>query len=376
MNLKFKLFLTPAIFVLFFLRASPSNAQSKYKVWPAEKAMSWYSANPWLVGSNYITSSAVNQLEMWQATTFDAARIDTELGWAEKLGMNTMRVFLHDLLWQDGSHKEFKKRLDRFLTIAAKHHIKPLLVLFDSCWNPNPHLGTQPAPIQGVHNSGWVQSPGKSTLENEAEYPKLKAYVTGVVGAFAHDDRILGWDVWNEPDNLNDMSYVDSKTKIKFIEKLLPQVFDWVRSKHPDQPVTSAVWKGDWSGKKPLTVLEQIQIDDSDIITFHNYGHEDDFERRVEILERYHRPVLCTEYMARPIGSTFEKIMPVAKRHHVAIFNWGFVAGKSQTYIPWDSWQKPSPEMPKVWFHDIFYADGKVYKPEEVEFIHKTIVEK
>jgi hypothetical protein len=69
---------------------------------------------------------------MWQADSFDPKRIDLELGWAEGLGMNTMRVFLHDLLWQQDA-EGFKRRLDQFLTIAAKHKIKPMFVLFDSC---------------------------------------------------------------------------------------------------------------------------------------------------------------------------------------------------------------------------------------------------
>jgi len=68
--------------------------------WRASAARDWYSEQGWLVGSNYIPATAINQLEMWQADTFDPQRIDLELGWAEGLGMNTMRVFLHDLLWQ------------------------------------------------------------------------------------------------------------------------------------------------------------------------------------------------------------------------------------------------------------------------------------
>ena len=94
------------------------------------------------MGSNYIPVSAINQLEMWQAETFDPAQIDKELGWAEAMGMNTMRVFLHDLLWQQDA-AGFRKRIDQFLTIAARHHIRPLLVLFDSCWDPLPQLGPQ-----------------------------------------------------------------------------------------------------------------------------------------------------------------------------------------------------------------------------------------
>src|SRR6202795_4614974 len=100
--------------------------------WTEKRAAEWYSAQPWLVGSNYIPATAINELEMWQADTFDARRIDLELGWAESIGLNTMRVFLHDLLWEQDA-AGFRKRIDTFLQIAAKHHIKPIFVLFDSC---------------------------------------------------------------------------------------------------------------------------------------------------------------------------------------------------------------------------------------------------
>ena len=46
-----------------------------------------------------------------------------------------------------------------------------------------------------------VQGPGLPGLRDRRRYPAYKAYVQGVIGAFANDDRILGWDVWNEPDN-------------------------------------------------------------------------------------------------------------------------------------------------------------------------------
>src|SRR5438445_7931745 len=174
--------------------------------WTAGAANKWYAKEAWPVGSNYLPASAINELEMWQAETFDAAEIDKELGWAEGLGMNTMRVFLHDLPWKEDS-AGFQKRIGVFLDICAKHKIKPMLVLFDSVWDPEPKLGKQREPRPGVHNSGWMQSPGAAALANENEYPRLQAYVEGVVGAFAKDQRILAWDLWNEPDNTNGASY-------------------------------------------------------------------------------------------------------------------------------------------------------------------------
>lgn len=355
----------------FALVAAPAFSQQR---WSEAKANAWYAKQPYLVGSNYIPDDAINQLEMWQAATFDPKEIDRELGWAQGLGMNTMRVFLHDLLWQQDP-EGFKQRINTFLTIAARHHIRPIFVLFDSCWDPYPKLGPQHPPIPGVHNSGWVQSPGKVALMDSSQYSRLKAYVQGVVGAFANDPRILAWDVWNEPDNTNDGSYgrEEPKNKVELVLHLLPQVFAWARAEHPTQPLTSGVWQGDWSTLQTLSPMARVQITESDIITFHNYGWPEDFQYRIEELKQYHRPIICTEYMARGVGSLFDTILPLAKRYDVGAINWGFVNGKTQTNLPWDSWQRPYVlEQPPVWFHDIFYPDGRPYRQREVEIIRNA----
>ena len=339
--------------------------------WTETAANAWYAKQPWLVGSNYIPATAINELEMWQADTFDPQRIDTELGWAQSIGLNTMRVFLHDLLWQQDP-EGFKKRIDIFLGIAAKHHIKPLFVLFDSCWDPNPKLGKQHEPRPGVHNSGWVQSPGAKALQDPQQYPRLEGYVKGVVGAFAKDDRILGWDVWNEPDNDNQGSYgqLEPANKAELVQALLPKVFQWARAAGATQPLTSGVWKGDWSSPDKLGAMEKIQTGLSDVISFHNYDKPEEFEKRVIWLQPYHRPIICTEYMARGNGSTFQGTLPIAKKYKVAAINWGLVAGKTQTFLPWDSWKHPyTDRQPAIWFHEIFRTNGQPYNKDEVEFI-------
>jgi hypothetical protein len=353
---------------LAVLLLSPAFAAER---WTAERAHQWYNNQPWLVGANYNPANAINQLEMWQADTFDAATIDKELGWARAIGMNTMRVYLHNLLWEQDA-KGLKQRIDTFLSIAAKHGIKPMFVLFDSCWDPEPKLGPQHPPIPGVHNSGWVQAPGRARLEDAAGYPKLREYVQGVVGAFAKDPRILAWDVWNEPDNDGGGNYPKHVGKQQFVEKLLGQVFDWARSQNPTQPLTSGLWQhDDWSMEK-LTPIEKIQITQSDVISFHDYNWPEVFERRVRQLQVYGRPLLCTEYMARGNGSTFDGSLPLGKRYNVAMINWGLVDGKSQTRLPWDSWQKPyTQKEPTIWFHEVFHGDGKPYRAAEAELIKR-----
>jgi hypothetical protein len=359
------------VLVLMVLLVSGLVVGAQGTRWTEKEAADWYAKQPWLVGSNYNPADAINELEMWQADTFDAKRIDLELGWAEGIGLNTMRVFLHDLPWQQDA-AGFTKRIDTFLQIAAKHHIKPLFVLFDSCWDPEPRLGKQHAPRPGVHNSGWVQSPGAKALQDPAQYPRLEAYVKGVVGAFAKDERVLGWDIWNEPDNGNGGSYKDlePKNKNELVIALLPQAFAWARSAHPTQPLTSGVWKGNWSVAERLEPGAKIQIEMSDVISFHSYDKPEVFEKRVLSLQQYHRPLLCTEYMARGNGSTFRGTLPIAKKYNVAAINWGLVAGKTQTYLPWDSWQHPYTDRePAVWFHEIFRTDGTPYSADETAFI-------
>ena len=357
------------VFVIALL-AITIAAQQK---WSEQQARDWYAKQPWLVGSNYNPASAINQLEMWQADSFDPKRIDLELGWAEGLGMNTMRVFLHDLLWQQDADG-FKRRLDQFLTIAAKHKIRPMFVLFDSVWDPDAKLGKQRAPRPGVHNSGWVQSPNRTTLQDPAALPHLEAYVKGVVGAFARDQRILAWDIWNEPDNENFGSYheLEPKNKVALVTALLPRAFAWAREAKAQQPLTSGIWKGDWSTPEKMTEMDRLQIDLSDVVTFHNYDSPTELEKRINWLKRYNRPLICTEYMARGNGSFFFGSLPVGKVHHVGMINWGFAQGKTQTNLPWDSWQNPYVDRePSIWFHEIFRNDGTPYMVEEVEFIRR-----
>jgi len=363
------------LFGLTFFLGLALCSQAQTARWSEKAASDWYAQQPWLVGSNYIPSTAINELEMWQADTFDPARIDKELGWAQSLGLNTVRVFLHDLLWKQDP-AGFKKRMNIFLDTAQKHKIRPIFVLFDSCWDPNPKLGKQRAPRPGVHNSGWVQSPGAEALKDPGEYPRLEAYVKGVVGAFAKDPRILAWDVWNEPDNTNEGSYagLEPPNKVELVLALLPRVFEWARGAGATQPLTSGVWNGDWSSVDKLSPMEKIQLSYSDVISFHSYERPNVFEKRVLSLQQYQRPILCTEYMARGNGSTFQGTLPIAKKYHVAAINWGLVAGKTQTYLPWDSWKNPYVNRePAVWFHEIFRTNGQPYKQEEADFI-RTII--
>lgn len=334
--------------------------------WSAERANEWYARQPWLVGANFVPSSASNQLEMWQAATFDPALIDRELGLAAGIGMNSMRVFLHDLLWLADA-AGLKDRIGRYLDIASGHGISTMFVLFDSVWNPDVASGPQPEPRAAVHNSQWVQGPGRA-LADPTQYGRLQDYVGDVVARFATDQRVIVWDVWNEPSNLNGGRFEEVDGKHELVAALLPQVFGWTRAASPVQPLTAGVWIGASLYDDPLAA---IQIENSDVISFHDYQTPDRFEAKLAGMPR-DRPLLLTEYMARVPGSTFEGILPIARRDKIAAYSWGLVNGRSQTIYPWDSWTESYLDAPPdPWFHDVFHTDGRPYREDEVALIRE-----
>ncbi|MES2005418.1 MAG: 1,4-beta-xylanase [Bacteroidota bacterium] len=345
---------TRTLIVMVLLAFAAINVVAQNKVWSIEKANAWYKEHKWLTGADYIPANAINQLEMWQAPTFDPATIDKELGWAENIGFNTMRVFLHSVAWKQDP-EGFKKRMDQFLSIAAKHKIEPMFVFFDDCWNKEPKAGKQPEPKTGVHNSGWMQDPGQPASAETARFPELEKYVTDVMTRFAHDKRILLWDLYNEPGNSG---------KKDSTLPLLQKVFQWARAVNPDQPISAGLWAWD------LEKYNSFQALNSDIITYHNYDQPNEHLRVIQLLKAFGRPLICTEYMARIRNSRFSNILPLLKKENVGAINWGFVNGKTNTIYAWDTPLKDG-SQPVEWFHDIFWQNGTPYRQDEVDFIKK-----
>jgi hypothetical protein len=328
--------------------------------WSTERANEWYARQPWLVGCNFIPSNAINQLEMWQPETFDTAAIDRELGWAAAIGFNTVRTFLHDLAWE-ADPEGFIKRLDCFLDIASRHGIRPMLVFFDDCWNGDPKLGPQPAPKPGIHNSGWLQSPGIDVVNRgSSNWGRLETYVQDILTSFSEDDRILFWDLYNEPGN--------SKNGEKSLP-LVKAVFEWARAVDPSQPLTVGLWSN-------FPKLNRFQIEASDIITFHHYWPAEKLKRQITKLKQYGRPVICTEWMARSCGSLVSTNLPVFALEKVGCINWGLVAGKTNTIYQWQELNPVKGEFdlhvpPGLWFHDLFRPDGTPYDVSEIETFRK-----
>lgn len=328
------------------------HAQIYRPVWTKSAARDWYAGQGWLRGCDFIPSTAINQLEMWQAETFDSATISRELGYAQSIGLNCMRVFLHHLAWQEDP-QGFKNRMNQYLTIANEKNIKTIFVFFDDCWNESYHTGTQPQPKPGIHNSGWLRDPGKLFYEDSTLVHVLETYVKDVLETFKSDQRILLWDLYNEPGNSN----YQNKSLI-----LLRQVFRWSREINPSQPLSAGIWS------KDLVDLNAFQLSESDVITYHNYENEKLHLEVIDSLRKYDRPLICTEYMARLRNSNFFNIMPMLKKENVAAINWGLVSGKTNTKYAWDT-PIPDGSEPKIWFHDIFRPDGSPYSQKEVDFI-------
>jgi hypothetical protein len=322
------------------------------KRWTIEQAKAWSSETGWLRGCNFNPSTAINQLENWQAETFDTLTIDRELGWAADIGMNCMRNYLHHVAWEVDK-EGFKSRMDKYLQIADKHGIKTIFCIFDDCWNPVYQAGRQPDPKPGVHNSGWVRDPGDLLYKDSTLIILLETYVKDILTTFKDDKRIAMWDLYNEPGN----SGYGNKSM-----PLLQKVFAWGWEIRPSQPLTAGVWSSN------LTDFNTFQLANSDIITYHNYDNPEKHQAAIDTLKKYGRPLVCTEYMARRNNSLFTNIMPLLKKNNIGAINWGLVAGKSNTKYAWD---EPIPDgaEPPLWFHEIFRPDGTPYRQEEVDLI-------
>jgi hypothetical protein len=357
--------------VIVAVASLPTAALARER-WSEDAANRWYAARPWPVGCNFTPSTASNQFEMWQADTFDRATIDRELGWAQDLGFNSIRVFLHNMLWEQ-DREGFLKRIDEFLSIAEKHKIGVVLVPLDGVWDPNPKLGKQAEPVPHRHNSRWAQAPGKQMLADPKRHDELRPYIHGLVHHFRDDARIDAWDLFNEPDNGNPAYARDElPNKREMATLVVEKLFRWAREAEPSQPLTVGLWIGQWGNHDRLSPIERLSVEQSDVISFHNYGELPDLRKRVEQLRRYHRPMLCTEYMARTNGSRFDPHLAYFKEQKVGAYCWGFVAGRSQTIYPWDSWVKKYTAEPAVWFHDIFRPDGTPFDPAEVVYIKRV----
>lgn len=338
--------------------AEPATAPTPRERWTKEQAADLWATQPWPCGFNYFPATAINSTEMWQASTFDPTTADREFALAQKTGFNCARVLVQYLVWEDDPDG-LKHRMDQFLGIADRHGIKVMFVLFDDCYfgrqGPEPHLGVQPAVIPGEYANGFTSSPGQDRAVDRQYWPKLEAYVKDLTSTFRADPRVLAWDLYNEPTN-GGMGH-----------KSLPLVeatFQWARTSGTSQPLTVGVWNEDKDYNK-------LALENSDIITFHQYAKGEDMEKIIAELKQHGRPMICTEWLNRPLGSTVLAVLPVLAKHDVGAMHWGFVNGKTQTQYPWGS--KAGSPPPVVWQHDLYHPDMTMYDPKEMELFRETI---
>lgn len=324
--------------------------------WSEAQAQQWGKENGWLCGSNFNPSTAINQLEMWQVESFDTVTVNRELGWAESIGMNVMRVYLHHLAWQI-DREGFKKRMDTYLDISDKHGIKTIFVFFDDCWNPSYASGKQPDPKSGVHNSGWIRDPGDLLFTDTTLIKTLESYVKDVLTTFKDVKRIVMWDLYNEPGN----SDYNNKSL-----PLLKKVFEWGWQVRPSQPLSSGTYNGKENDK--IQKIKRFQVDNSDIITYHNYDGPEQHQKLIDSLNEHNRPLVCTEYLARKYNSLFTNITPMLKKQNIGAINWGLVTGKTNTKYTWGEVVSDGSD-PELWLHDILYQNGKPFNQEEVDLI-------
>ena len=380
-----KYLLILSIFFLIFIQCQQTPTSPLNLRWSEERAWDWKEENGWMVGANFNPSTSINQLEFWQEDTYDPKTIERELEWSAELGMNLHRVYLHNLLWDQDS-LGFLKRVENYLEIADSKDIKTLFVLLDDCWHPAPKLGKQPDPIPFVHNSQWVQAPGAFILGDSLRHVEVKNYIKGVITHFADDQRVVGWDLYNEPGNGAPRQKGHNEFEIKenkdiYTLSLLKKSFKWAREVNPSQPITTSVWKGsgvdkDWSKLDSLSDLSRFALSNSDVISFHTYENIEEMRLRIDQLEKFNRPILCTEYLARGQGSTFQAMLPLLKEKQISAINWGFVAGKTNTAFPWSSWDEEFDSLPKIWHHDIYLPDKTPYDQKEIDFLKEILLNK
>lgn len=352
--------------------------------WSIEKAKTWWDETGWICGFNFLPSSAVNFLEMWHKDTFDPATIERELGWASDLGFNALRVNLHYLVWKHDS-QGLLQRLDWLMATADSLGLRTVPCFFDDCGfgGFEPEYGPQPDPVPDVHNSRAVASPGRAALLDGSDWVGYEEYVRTIVRAFASDARVLFWDLYNEPGNRMVFTRNGSEThRPDFSDRslaLMQDSFVWARTEAPAQPLSVAAWVTPLPGSNDdpyQTEIDQAALSLSDIVTFHAYWDSANVQRFIAHLSELGRPMLCTEWMARPVGSKIEDQLAVFQSSNVGCFQWGLVKGRTQTYLPWPAdlvAQHGGVADRSVWFHDLVDENGEAYDPNEAAYLRRLL---
>lgn len=349
--------------------------------WTCEEANAWYAEYPWIRGCNFIGSDCANRRDMWQSYKNDErmATADRELALAEKTGFNTVRLIMDFDVWLQ-ERESYMEILEKYIALCAAHGQSVMLTLTAEAQLPRGDfadfkpktLGEQNYAL-GYHQGRGPLPPEEAAkapyhwLENPALKDKFLTMIRDIVGRYAHDGRVIVWNVYNEPG-------------ITIRERSIPllnMIFETVRSLDPDQPLAADIWRGiDFNTGLPKTAEERLSLELSDIISYHSYTTFPQMVLLIEALKKFNRPLFCTEWLNRINHSNVKELYPLFHIENIANYCWGFVVGKTQTNEPWENLWKQYYDPNKhvdydftVWQHDLFRANLRPYDPKETELI-------
>lgn len=349
--------------------------------WSESKAQEWYDKLPWLRGCNFIGSDCANRFDMWQSYKAEEklATAKRELALCEDIGFNTVRIWIIFESWLN-EPQFFMQMLEEYISICAEHHLAVMLCLTSeedlpcgeySDFRPI-RVGEQKYAV-GYHQGQFPESAERAALpkwhyaQSTELAPKFWQMIKDIVNKYATDERILCWNIYNEPGiTLKEDECIPVLTKM----------FETVRACDPIQPVTADVWRGLNEDDSPKTKVEEIALKNSDIISFHNYSSYCKFCKLVDAFSIYNRPIFCTEWLHRINHNIVGEIYPLLYIKNIANYCWGFVVGKTQTNEPWDIlWNEYYDPNKNVdydftkWQHDLFRPNFRPYDPTEIDLI-------
>ncbi len=351
--------------------------------WSKEKAWAWYNAQPWIRGCNYMPASAANRVDQWQQLGKEErfAEVEREFALAQKVGLNAMRILVEQQgfgVWL-AEHDGFMANFERYLQLMQKYGLRAIVVLGNDCSRPK-ELWKLPTPGPQAYDIGYhggrrvtqhgsnPKAVGYTVLDDPQLRPKFYAMCEELLTKYRDDDRILFWNLWNEPgnNNRNDRTMKD-----------LRELFERAWKIDPKQPLAADLWtvygnpKGE--GRHPV---EKLAGELSDIISFHCYADYRTQQRTIKALRaRWGRPMVNTEWLARINGDELRTSYPVFAQENVGSTCWGFVNGKYQTHEPYEPMWKTqfeyrNPNQPVTkWFHDLFRPSHHPYDPEEINIL-------
>ena len=350
--------------------------------WTKEQAHEWYNARPWFRGCNYMSADCANRIDQWQSLGWEErfATTEEELKLMQQTGFNTVRLIIEYVVWKE-EHDFFLEHFDRYLDLCAKYGISCMITLANDCMPPKTERWKPP--YVGEQTYDWGYHGGKkhsqhSTMhtgpaphfyldeeDTREDYFKM---VREIVTLHKDDDRICFWDIYNEPGN---------SRRVDVTLPNIKRLFEIVRECDPAQPLTAGVFHIKGDPTVPLEPCEQFAIENSDIISYHFYRDYEEHIRIIKRLKREGRPILNTEWLGRCLHNTVFDLFPLFYLEKIGCYNWGFVAGKYQTYEPWEgTWSRWADGKEgevdfTKWFHDLYRPNHRPYEPREIELIKR-----